>query len=113
MSNRDDESKSRKRDPDIANVEAALRRAALRAREDARRAGLKIPVYRDGQIVEEWPAEQGALNMRQSRVVAQKVEKAKRQKQREEAFRKLTERRALRKPATDEEIRAAREEGRP
>lgn len=84
------------RDPDIANVEAALRRAALRAREDARRAGLKIPVYRDGQIVEEWPAEQGALAMR-----------------REEAFRQLTERRTQRKLVTDKEIRAAREEGRP
>jgi hypothetical protein len=57
MSNPSDESKSRRRDPDIANAEAALRRAALKARERARRAGLKVPVYRNGQIVEEWPDE--------------------------------------------------------
>ncbi len=57
MSNPYDEDKSGGRDPDIANAEIALRRAALRARERARRAGLKIPVYRNGQIVEEWPGE--------------------------------------------------------
>ena len=57
MSNPYDEDKSGGRDPDIANAEIALRRAALRARERARRAGLKIPVYRNGQIVEEWPDE--------------------------------------------------------
>jgi len=45
----------KERDPDIANVEIALRRAGQRARERAKRAGLKIPVYRDGQVVEEWP----------------------------------------------------------
>jgi len=49
--------KSERRDPDIASAEIALRRAALRARERARRAGLKVPVYRNGQIVEEWPDE--------------------------------------------------------
>ncbi len=57
MSNPHDVYKSRGRDPDIANVETALRRAALRARERARRAGLKVPVYRNGQVVEEWPDE--------------------------------------------------------
>jgi hypothetical protein len=57
MRNPDDEHKSKGRDPDIANAEAALRRAALKARERARRAGLKIPVYRNGQVVEEWPDE--------------------------------------------------------
>ncbi len=41
------------------------------------------------------------------------VEEAKRQKQREEAFRILTARRNKRPSVTDEEIRAAREEGRP
>jgi hypothetical protein len=41
------------------------------------------------------------------------VEEAKRQKQREEAFRILTARRSKRPTVTDEEIRAAREEGRP
>lgn len=41
------------------------------------------------------------------------VEEAKRQKQRTEAFRILTARRSRRPTVTDEEIRAAREEGRP
>ena len=41
------------------------------------------------------------------------VEEAKRQKQREEAFRILTARRNKRPSVTDKEIRAAREEGRP
>ena len=55
MSKRHNVYKSGGRDPDIANAETALRRAALRARERARKAGLKVPVYRNGQIVEEWP----------------------------------------------------------
>lgn len=41
------------------------------------------------------------------------VEEAKRQKQRAEAFQILTARRSRRPTVTDEEIRAAREEGRP
>lgn len=41
------------------------------------------------------------------------VEEAKRQKQRTEAFQILTARRSRRPTVTDEEIRAAREEGRP
>lgn len=41
------------------------------------------------------------------------VEEAKRQKQRAEAFQILTARRSRRSTVTDEEIRAAREEGRP
>jgi len=40
------------------------------------------------------------------------VEEAKRQKQREAAFRALTARRGKRPTVTDEEIRSAREEGR-
>ena len=50
-------------------------------------------------------------------VVAELMRKAaaeaKRQKQREAAFRALTARRSQRPTATDEEIRTAREEGRP
>lgn len=65
--------KSGRRDPDIANAEAALRRAALKARERARRAGLKIPVYRNGQIIEEWPAEQDTSDVARARVVEQEV----------------------------------------
>ena len=73
MSNPSDESKSRRRDPDIANAEAALRRAALKARERARRAGLKVPVYRNGQIVEEWPTEQDTSDVARARVTEQEV----------------------------------------
>jgi metal-responsive CopG/Arc/MetJ family transcriptional regulator len=40
------------------------------------------------------------------------VEEARQQKRREEAFRILTARRSQRPTATDDEIRAAREEGR-
>jgi len=73
MSNLYDESKPRGRDPDIANAEAALRRAAQRARERARRAGLKISVYRNGQIIEEWPVEQDTSDAARARVVEQEV----------------------------------------
>ena len=41
------------------------------------------------------------------------VEESERQKRRAEAIRRLTEGRAKRRLVTDEEIRAAREEGRP
>lgn len=41
------------------------------------------------------------------------VKEAKQQKRREEAFRMLTARRSQRPTAIDDEIRAAREEGRP
>lgn len=42
-------------DPDIANALPALQRAAVRARERAKAAGVRIPVFRDGRIVEEAP----------------------------------------------------------
>lgn len=41
------------RDPDILSSEAALRRAAQRARERARRSSGYVVIYRDGKIVEE------------------------------------------------------------
>lgn len=41
------------RDPDILSSEAALRRAARRARERARRSSGYVVIYRDGKIVEE------------------------------------------------------------
>lgn len=41
------------RDPDIANADAALRRAALRAREEARHTTGYVVVFHDGKIVEE------------------------------------------------------------
>lgn len=42
------------RDPDLVNSEAALRRAAQRAREQARRSPGYVVVCRDGKIVEDW-----------------------------------------------------------
>ncbi len=42
-----------KQDPDLAQVEAALRRAGQRARERARRVSGYVVVYRDGRVVEE------------------------------------------------------------
>ena len=48
-----------------------------------------------------------------ARLMSEAVEQARRQQQREEAFRLLTERRKLRPPMTDKEISEAREFGRP
>ena len=39
-------------DPDFRNAELAMRRAAVRARERARRFGHRIVIYEDGKIVE-------------------------------------------------------------
>jgi len=39
--------------PDIANALVALKRAARRAREDARRTGVPVIYMKDGKIVEE------------------------------------------------------------
>jgi hypothetical protein len=42
-------------DPDLKNAEIALRRAAERARERARRYGHGIMIYEYGQVVEKHP----------------------------------------------------------
>ena len=42
------------RDPDLVNSEVALRRAAKRAREQARHSVGYVVVYRDGKIVQVW-----------------------------------------------------------
>ncbi len=42
-------------DPDIRLAEAALRRAALKARERARRFGHGIIIYENGKMVEKLP----------------------------------------------------------
>lgn len=42
-------------DPDIRLAETALRRAALKARERARRFGHGIIIYENGKIVEKLP----------------------------------------------------------
>ena len=42
-------------DPDIRLAEIALKRAALKAREKARRFGHGIIIYENGMIVEKFP----------------------------------------------------------
>lgn len=42
-----------KRDPDLANAEIALKRAAQKAREIARKAGTSVVILKDGKIREE------------------------------------------------------------
>lgn len=45
--------KQKQRDPDLAAAEIAMKRAAQRARERARRIGAGVVVLKDGRIVEE------------------------------------------------------------
>ena len=40
-------------DPDLAQVEKALRRAAKRARKIAQQTGTPLVIYRDGRVVKE------------------------------------------------------------
>ena len=53
MSNEGKKGLGPSRDPDLVNSEAALRRAARRAREQARGSVGYVVVYRDGKIVED------------------------------------------------------------
>jgi hypothetical protein len=41
------------RDPDLVNAEIALKRAAQKAREVARKAGTSVVILKDGEIREE------------------------------------------------------------
>jgi LDH2 family malate/lactate/ureidoglycolate dehydrogenase len=45
--------KNKKRDPDLASAEVAMKRAAQKARERARQVGAGVVILRDGKIVEE------------------------------------------------------------
>jgi hypothetical protein len=45
--------KGKKRDPDLAAAEVAMKRAARKARERAKQMGSGVAVLRDGKIVEE------------------------------------------------------------
>jgi hypothetical protein len=54
MSDEIKQGRTQTRDPDLVNSEAALRRAAQRAREQARRSAGYVVVYRGGKIVEDW-----------------------------------------------------------
>ncbi|OKY76478.1 MAG: hypothetical protein BM485_04405 [Desulfobulbaceae bacterium DB1] len=47
------EQKEGKRDPDFINTEIAMKRAAQKAREKARRVGSGVAVLKEGKIVEE------------------------------------------------------------
>jgi len=54
MSNENKKGRAPERDPDLVNSETALRRAAMRAREQALHSTGYVVVYRDGKIVEDW-----------------------------------------------------------
>lgn len=43
----------KKRDPDLAAAEIAMKRAAQKARQRARQVGIGVVVWKDGQVVEE------------------------------------------------------------
>ena len=45
--------KQKERDADMINAEAALKRAAQKARQRARQAGIGVIIMQDGEIVEE------------------------------------------------------------
>ena len=49
----DSNKKAKKRDPDLINAEIAMKRAAQKAREKAKRVGSGVIVIKDGEIVEE------------------------------------------------------------
>ncbi len=44
---------SPKRDPDLVNAEIAIKRAAERAREDARKSGTTVVISENGQVKED------------------------------------------------------------
>lgn len=44
---------NQQRDPDLVNAEIALKRAARKAREIARKAGTSVVILKDGEIREE------------------------------------------------------------
>ena len=51
----DSNASDKTRDPDLVKAEIAMQRAALKAREKARRTGAGVVVVKDGDIVEERP----------------------------------------------------------
>jgi hypothetical protein len=50
------------RDPDLANAEVALRRAAVKAREIAYKAGTSVVYSINGKLVKEIPTEGNRIN---------------------------------------------------
>ena len=57
MDEKSSESKliKKERDIDLMNAEKAMKRAALKARERARAAGVNLVFFKDGKVVEEHP----------------------------------------------------------
>ena len=49
----DSSQKQKKRDPDLAAAEIAMKRAALKAREKARQVDAGVVVLKNGQLIEE------------------------------------------------------------
>lgn len=44
---------NKKRDPDLAAAEIAMKRAAVKARQKASQVGAGVMLWKDGQVVEE------------------------------------------------------------
>ncbi len=55
MSNNKLDQKMKQRDPDLANAEAAMKRAAIKAREIAKKTGTAIVILDNNVIREEHP----------------------------------------------------------
>lgn len=53
--NKDSLDNKRERDPDFIGAEAAIKRAARRAREIARKTGTAVVYMENGEIIEEEP----------------------------------------------------------
>jgi LDH2 family malate/lactate/ureidoglycolate dehydrogenase len=51
--NMDSSKKPTKRDPDLVAAEIAMKRAAAKARQRAKQAGVGVVVLKDGRIIEE------------------------------------------------------------
>ena len=47
-----DTGKRRQRDPHLVNAEIAIKRAARKARENARKAGVPVVIMKNGEIME-------------------------------------------------------------
>lgn len=48
-----DTGKRKQRDPDLVKAEIAIKRAAQKARENARKAGVPVVIMKNGEIMEE------------------------------------------------------------
>lgn len=60
MDNHNEKSNNKTRDPDLAGAEAAMRRAAERARRRAIETTGSVVIFKDGKIIQETPEEQSS-----------------------------------------------------